>query len=493
MFTSKAVLLFFTKKSIVKIQNSKYLLLFFSIGIFLFFYYGLNFDGLYGQDAYEYLRYSKAIKNFLVTGENPGNNIWPPIYPIFGALLSFITQKVDLALLLISIFSLSISALYLYKIINILFSKSKYATLFVLVFFLLSPTILRSGIIIMSDILALCFIVLVVYHFIMYKQNKHIKYFYYITVFSVLAFLTRYVSALILLPFILNALVLFIKQKNSLKHLVFIPVIVFVLLLPHILIRLHNPIEFLSHQWLQHWSFNNFFQNNFSKEEGTFSYFLPNIIYAFSNIFSPKYLFVGIIFIPFFNRFKFKNKNIIFISLLLYALFLAGIPYQNNRFLMLTFPFILILCYPVFIYLSNYKFLKKLFYFGIFLIIIFQFFLIFKILENTLQRNKLEIEMAELLEPYQGNILYSFDIDIALQGRGLKFEYKNLWRKRYFNVENEALVLFHPSKFKKQWKDENPILNFNYLQENYNLKIIENYSEGWILYKIGFKNKFNDN
>ena len=101
--------------------------------------------------------------------------------------------------------------------------------------------------------------------------------------------------------------------------------------------------------------------------------------------------------------------------------------------------------------------------------------------------------MAELLEPYQGNILYSFDIDIAIQSRGLKFDYRNLWRKRYFNIENEALVLFHPTKFKKQWKDENPILNFNYLQENYNLKIIENYSEGWILYKIGFKKKFNDN
>lgn len=477
----------------MKIQNTKYFLLFFPIAVFLFFYYYLNFDGLYGQDAYEYLRYSKAIRNFVVTGENPGNNIWPPIYSAFGALFSFITQKVDLALVLVSSFSLSISAFYLHKIITLLFQKSKYSILFISVFFLLSPTILRSGIIIMSDALALCFIVLVVYHFIKYKQNKHINYFYFITIFSVLAFTTRYVSALILLPFVLNAAVLFMRQKNILKHFVFIPVVIFVLLLPHLLIRLHNPIDFLSHQWLQDWSFSNFLQSNFSKSEGAFTYFLPNILYAFSNTFNPKYLFVGVFFIPFYTRFKFESKNIIFISMLLYALFLAGIPYQNNRFLMLSFPFILILCYPIFVYLANYKVFKKFFSVGIFSIIIIQFFLIFKILDSTLQRNKLEVEMTELLKPYQGNILYSFDIDIALQGRSLTFDYKNLWRKRYFNIEKEALVLFHPTKFKKQWQDKNPILNYNYLQENYNLEIIKNCPKGWKLYRVDSKNKFNDN
>ena len=53
--------------------KDKYILYFVPILILITLRYVLNFDGLYGQDAYEYLRYSKEIHTFLLTGSNPGD------------------------------------------------------------------------------------------------------------------------------------------------------------------------------------------------------------------------------------------------------------------------------------------------------------------------------------------------------------------------------------------------------------------------------------
>jgi len=473
----------------VKIQNSKYILLVFPIGVFLFFYYGLNFDGLYGQDAYEYLRYSNALKNFIITGENPGDYFWPIFYPLFGALTSFIFQNIGFSLMLISTVSVSISAYCLYKILTLLFKNTKYPTLYVFVFFMLSPIVFKSGLLVMSDLLALCFIVLSAYHYLKFSQKKQVKYYYFIAVFSFLAFMTRYASAAILIPFVISASLLFFKQKNILKHIVFITLIIGLLSLPHILIRIHHSTDFLAHQWLKSWSFNNFLKYSFTTVDGTSNYFLPNIIYAFSNIFHPRFLFVGVIFIPLFllKRIHFNHSIVFITSFILYAFFLAGIPFQNSRFLLLSFPIGLILLYPVFNYLSELKWVKKIFYLGIVCSLILQFILIKKTFQSTLQRNQLEIEITQKLTKYQNNTLYSFDIDIALQGRGLEFDYKNLWKKRYTDLKENDLILFHPTKFQKQWQGKNPILNFDYFNKNYSLKIIEPLPKGWKLYKVQTK------
>jgi len=469
----------------VKIQNSKYILALFPIGVFLLFYFQLKFDGLYGQDAYEYLRYSKALKNYLITGVNPGDYFWPLFYPIFGALLSFITQNVAVALLIVSVLSFSLSGFYLHKIINLLFAQAKHSVIYLFVFFIVSPIIFKNGMLIMSDMLSLCFIVLSVYHFLKFKKLKFLKNFYFLAVFSLLAFMTRYASAVVLLPFVISGVWLFFKHKKSLKHLLFIAVILGVLLLPHFVIRMQNPTAFLAHQWVKDWSFLNLFKRNFSTIDGNSKNSMPNIIFVFSNFFHPRFLFAGIVFIPFLWKYSLIKKLRIYnISIVLYALFLAGIPFQNSRFLIVSFPIILIILFPVFNYLSQLKFIKNLFGIGIVLSIILQFFLIAKIFKSTLDRNNFEIEMANLLQPYQQKTLYSFDVDIALQGRDLDFNYINLWYKRYYNLQKGDLILFHPTKFKEQWQGRNPMLNFNHFKDNYKLIVLKELPQGWKLYKI---------
>jgi hypothetical protein len=41
----------------------------------------VGFDGLYGQDSYEYLRYATAIHYYRPDGSHPGIYFWPVLFP----------------------------------------------------------------------------------------------------------------------------------------------------------------------------------------------------------------------------------------------------------------------------------------------------------------------------------------------------------------------------------------------------------------------------
>jgi hypothetical protein len=303
--------------------------------------------------------------------------------------------------------------------------------------------------------------------------------------------MTRYAAFVVLFPLALFTIYFLIKSKKHLKHLPLLLLVSFVLLLPHFIIRSNNSTDFLNHSWLQDWSLLNAFKSSFITVDGISNNSLPNILYAFSSIFHPRYLVLGPVFL--FILFKLKPKEkylyLVIISYLFYSVFLAGIPFQNSRFLVLSFPLLIIILYPSFDYLSNLIIKPSIRHLTFVIIAIIQSILCFIAFQPVLERNRFEKEITEKIEPYQNNTLYSFDIDIAMQGRGLNFNYMNLWVKEYKTFEKDAHILFHPTRFNKQWKDKNPILNWDNLNKNYNLKIIEELPEGWKLYEIQNKKK----
>ena len=237
--------------------------------IFIFISRLIGFDGLYGQDSYEYLRYTKAIRNFILKGEHPGDYFWPVYYPIAGALTSLLTSKAAFALQLISILSFGLSAIYLNKLLSLLFVKRKYTISYILLFFILSPFVLKNALVIMSDMLSLLFLILSIFYFVKYKENEKVKSYYCIAVFSFLAVMTRYACAVIMLPFIVSASFTFLKKVKNYKHIPFLLILIGFLFLPHYYIRFQNTTSFLNHQWLQSWSFINFFKSNFSTVDNT--------------------------------------------------------------------------------------------------------------------------------------------------------------------------------------------------------------------------------
>ena len=56
---------------------------------FLVIRLGLNFDGFYGQDSYEYLRYTDALTNYYTSGENPGDYFGQSCIHLFHQFLDY--------------------------------------------------------------------------------------------------------------------------------------------------------------------------------------------------------------------------------------------------------------------------------------------------------------------------------------------------------------------------------------------------------------------
>ena len=132
--------------------------------LFIFILKIAGFDGLYGQDSYEYLRYTNAIQEYITTGIHPGNYFWPVLYPTLGSLLGFIFGSA-LALQLISCLSFSITCVYILKTIRLLYPTKQFRFFYVLIFAVFCPFLLKMGIIVMSDALTLVFVILTFYFF----------------------------------------------------------------------------------------------------------------------------------------------------------------------------------------------------------------------------------------------------------------------------------------------------------------------------------------
>jgi hypothetical protein len=303
--------------------------------------------------------------------------------------------------------------------------------------------------------------------------------------FMIAALSTRYVS-IVLLIFPAAIIIKQFVKNFQIKTLIFSLLIAVIILLPEVFLKFDYRSDFLNNVWLKNWSPLNFFSAGFNTPEGYFNYRFPNIIYAFENLFHPAFIFTGIILMPFIRKSDFEIKIVkqSIIIIVLYVIFIAGIPFQNLRFLLLTFPFVIILMYTPFFRLNSYlknPVIKKLFIFSVALIQLIFYGYMFNIIYK---QNMLEREISDYLKGYPGRFIYTFSIDPALKSYNVKNQIINLWSEKVTDYRNSSLVLFNPEKFGQQWTDKNPMINWNYFKDNYSSNKIKQFEDGWELYEI---------
>jgi hypothetical protein len=451
-------------------------------------YFGFSFDGLYGQDAYEYLRYTEALKTFLLTGTPPGDYFWGVYYPILGSLISCIVPNTALALQLLSVVSLLIATIYTNKIIGLVYTEKATGPL-VFLFFTLSPIVIIHSLLVMSDMMACCLTTTAIYFLLSFTKTIKTGQLLAGVALASMAILTRYVAIVILVPFAMAAFIALIKSKRY-AMMLYSVLLMALIAAPHLWIRSQDSLHFLSHQWLQSWQFVNLFKADFTTVDGVAHNHFINLVYAFFSFFHPIFMVFGCVLLIAIawkrNFYINSSQKLILVSIVMYAVFLAGIPFQNKRFLLLSFPLVVVLLFPFIqqsIRLLKYRNVVLAFV-GFVQILLAAWFIM-----PFYNRNLLEKHIAAAVAPYQNQTLYAFDIDIALQGRKLQFNYKNLFLQKYSDFGQNALVLVNEKQLMKQWQGKNPAMNFLDLKEKYSLLILAELPEGWTLYKISLPKK----
>lgn len=183
-----------------------------------------GFDGVYGQDPYEYLRYAQSLRNFFIRGIPPGDYFWPVGYPLAGALLSLIIPNVGLCLQLITALSLGVIYVYSLKILALVYPSAPKTTLvFTGVFMVVSPYMLRFGLTVMADMFTLATLVAGTYFtFVFVKKQSIYTLWVGLFLFST-SVMSRYAVAIIILPLGIYALIAFFSSTTKMVFFFYRP------------------------------------------------------------------------------------------------------------------------------------------------------------------------------------------------------------------------------------------------------------------------------
>lgn len=458
--------------------------LFFNL-IWLIVYFVIGFDGLYGQDGYEYVRYSESLTQFFKEGVPPGDFFWPIMYSLAGSILSLLWNNPIAWLQLVSIWSLFFIAIYAVKIIQLLYTDhAKHIIPYILSLGILSPYMLRFGVSVMSDCFGLALWVVGIYHIIKYARNQQpysICFSFLLLGFSIM---TRYVNFVICLPFIIYGMSV---TKFSLKRIGFLLIAVICLMIPgipHFFIKQAESLQFINHQHLMSWSPMNMIQRKFINLDGTSINVLPNILYGMLGIFHPRYFLLGLpLLLLGIRKIKLnKEVQVFIITGVLYITFLVGIPFQNNRFLLPLLPIALFILYPSAqfgVSLITKKYLPMA-WTGL---ILLQLTLSFIGLWPVWNRYQFEHKVIVYAKQFEPATIYTLDLYACLNGRKYKGKIKNLFSETLTSLDSNSIIIIQPDVLMKQWKGKLPEQNWKFINANYTLTEIRQFNNGWRVFK----------
>lgn len=455
-----------------------FLFLIFGSLVWVGIYWGLDFDGLYGQDAYEYVRYADRWAEFLLGGKPPGDYHWPFIYPVFGSIISvFTTIPITIVMQFISVVALSTNTYLVYRLLRIHYQDKKVEVILIIsLLFFFAPYNFRSGVIVMSDQLAALFVLLTYYFFFqIIRGNK--KLLLFIFGLAGFAIATRYIAVLLV---VIPCLWLIYKERSSYKMIVIGCALALIPAVPHLYIRYNSTMDFLHNGALTTWSIKHFFMRSFETNYGVNTFFAPNILYAFSPFFH-----LGFSLITVFLCFQIKRLRwaplpvIIVVSIGVYLFFIAGVETQNMRYF--------ITCYPLVFFLMSWGALS---WEGISKRVILIPLLCFQVglsswaLSKTINANQIEKDIAAYLDDSRGKTIYSFGMDVSLQHYCPQHDFITLHLKNGFIPSNGSFCLFNTTWKHNRLKNTVPGEIYKVLSQNNKLKQVKQFNKGWVLYEV---------
>ncbi|HLG02563.1 MAG TPA: glycosyltransferase family 39 protein [Bacteroidia bacterium] len=462
-----------------------YAFLLFPVVAFLVVFIGFGFNGMYGQDAYEYANLARRIQNFLAHDSQLGHFGWPPGYPICGALLGFITENIFLAMQLVSTISLVTTAWFVNRTIRILNREQQFAGIYTLLFISACPFLMKAGVLVMSDMGCAACIAGLLFHAIKFRKLEKDSSLVWFFLFAAAACMFRYAAILLTFIPMLWLIPRIYRERKYLQLLTGI-IIALVIVFPFLVLQINNPLGFLSRGLIADWSFLNYFRATFDSIDGHVEYKVPNIVYAFAIPFHPGFFIEGLLFLTvlFTSRRVYSTEKMMFGVFVLYALFIAGMPVQSQRFFVPALIFLLIPGYRGFDKIARLLT-------GSFRAIIFSVLFIFHIayfswnLKPYIERSRLEQDILTWISANTNQPdIYTVDMDISLAGNGLERNYHNLWRTQYDSFEKGSLVLVNPKVIAAQWNGRNPMKNWRKLNREYQLALLKSFDKGWELYEI---------
>ncbi|MCP4420854.1 MAG: phospholipid carrier-dependent glycosyltransferase, partial [Chloroflexi bacterium] len=316
----------------------------------------LQFDGLYGQDPFAYFKQAVAIAENLPRGELPPRDFfWPNGYPLLAAVFMWAMGKTASAAQLVNLLFGAALAPLVYALSQAVLPKHGHQSgiLAGLIVAVAGQPIL-SSVVAMADIPSLFWATLGTLLLArVWDGNKYDPRKLALAGAALgLAVITRWVYALLAVPFAIFALYQIRKHKTPWWHLAAPTLVGMAILIPQVWLSSTRPGN-VSYGWLVGWRPWNALTREFSHVDGYYNYLLPTGLFYLQPAGHPSFMFPLFGLAAAWGLWQLwraaQNKHhwemLILIAgwgIVIYAFF-AGFPYQNLRYGLAIYPPLLVL------------------------------------------------------------------------------------------------------------------------------------------------------
>lgn len=440
-----------------------------------------NFNGLYGQDSHEYLRYTRDLYAYLAGGKAPEEFYWPVAFPLAGALLSFVLPSIHV-LQMVSMLSAVTCYIFFGKTLNLLYPDGTQRQRYAFLWLLCSPLFIRSAFMAMPDAFCLAMLTGTVFFLNRHRKNNETGDLLAAVAMGIIVVQIRTSAIILLLPLLISTLMSVRKRFSVLFMILGVTVLA---ITPSIFLKTQFNLDLLRHPWLIDWSTANYFKRSFATSDGFYNYTLPNLAAVLALFFHPAFCFAAVIFLVFALRKGISVTNQWWLlALIVYLLFCAGIPFQNVRFLLPAFPVLLLILYPGFEHLFSYYKDRTLRLVLIVAVFLLQITLATIALSPVYEVQQEEISVAKEMKKMPPVNLYTFGIDAALHTYDVPQEVYNMWNYSSPMIEDGALILYNERRFGELYKGTPPALLMESLHKQHRLATVKSLPNGWDLYRV---------
>lgn len=445
-----------------------------------------GFDGLYGQDAHEYLRFATALRAWLLTGTDPGFSHWPPGYPMAAAVVSLLGIPIAASMQFVSFLAWLSAFWFGAEALTRLYPGPRSAAYWALVFSL-SPFVMRIALSSMSDMLAIAWGCAFVSFALRWLEDRRAWEFFAAFLCFGGGVATRFSTPIAWGVFAAWLLMEALRKRQGWA----LCAAVMGAAIPWIGALRRSSLETLALSNAEEWSFANMVARSFTTASGgAHTYTFPNLVASFVPLVNPGFCVLGIALLFKMKRSDFEPavSRVLVLGWLVFALFLAGMALQNDRHHLASLPIAMWLLFPAFDrWATRFESLARaqaLHRIVAAFVICVQLGLLALASRALIAAQRQEVRIAERLQKEAPVTLFSFSFTMALRNRKVPQRVVELWDTAPSGARPGDLVLFAPDLLAPQWRTEPLMRNFEMLRPLIGAAPLEDFGSGWFLYRI---------
>lgn len=409
----------------------------------------------------------------------------PHGYPVLGALIGWPFGSEMIGLRIVSAMSLLVIIFSIRGLLRRHFSPSLTRDQYVLLALALSPFLLRYSLVVMSDVPAMALILLAFAALLRWHQQQTRPCLLVPVVFAFVAIGVRLAVAPLVLGMIASIIHGRVHQRKQ-RWLITLMIAAVVVTVAYTFIPSALLHDLLQRSPLGGWSPQNAFSREQHSDDGVLTYRLPNMIYVLGVFVHPGFLPIGVLLLPFVRVADLKSMVARTTVWLLgcYLLFIAGMPFQNDRVLLLALPFVVVLLYPAFQRAWAFamdKWPRPVLWVGILAFIHCGLFV--RAMAPFIKQAAVERELADQVAGLHPQHIYTHGMGGALSNYCDQVPVTELWYGVLDSFPHGALLVVHPENLALQWKGKPPLINWQRaLLQNAQQVIVR--PDGWVIARI---------